>query len=279
MIDLPPHGRMEWIEVTPAMAEQWLGRNTVNRKLRVKRVGMYAADMVSGRFDGRMSHQIIISDAGLANGQHRLEAVRQSGMTVGFWVLWLPGAITATGAIVDVGLGRSVGDVYGIGHNMAAVARALCSVASRNQQISHPAVKIVADVITAQVDHLTGTSRRGFTTAPVVAAVCFSMWRYPDDAEEIVRQYDARAKDEPGIALWPGFLSASRQIMERHSGGRFGNIPDVFLRIARGLDSEGRFLTKVQFQDQDIYRAQIEPDLRRYIGMDDNGQIATEASS
>lgn len=70
------------VPVTPALAEQWLARNTKNRNLKPTRVKLYADDMARGNW--RLTHEGIAFDChgALVDGQHRLRAVIKSGQTV-----------------------------------------------------------------------------------------------------------------------------------------------------------------------------------------------------
>lgn len=69
-------------EITPALAESLMKKNTSNRKLNRKTVDMYASDMRSGKW--RLTHQGIAfgCDGRLIDGQHRLAAIIESGATV-----------------------------------------------------------------------------------------------------------------------------------------------------------------------------------------------------
>lgn len=69
--------------VTPDMAEKWLMRNTTNnRNLNKDRVAMYANDMKNGNW--HVTGQGIQFDVNgtMIDGQHRLHAVIDSGMTI-----------------------------------------------------------------------------------------------------------------------------------------------------------------------------------------------------
>lgn len=74
-------------EVTPARAEQFLKRNARNRQVSEDLVRKYASDMQGGRWLPT-GDSIKFDKAGnLIDGQHRLEAVKQSGMVIGFVVV------------------------------------------------------------------------------------------------------------------------------------------------------------------------------------------------
>lgn len=70
------------VEVTPALAASWLKQNTSNRPLSRDRVAVLSRAMVSGEWV--TTHQGIAFDTTgrLIDGQHRLHAVVESGVTV-----------------------------------------------------------------------------------------------------------------------------------------------------------------------------------------------------
>lgn len=75
-------------DVTPEMAAKWLERNTRNRGLRSDVVMRYATDMREGRW--KITGDAIAFDhnGAIVNGQHRLWAVLESGMTIPMLVMF-----------------------------------------------------------------------------------------------------------------------------------------------------------------------------------------------
>lgn len=73
---------VEIVKITPELAEAMLGKNHSNRRLRKQAVLMYAKDMKEGRWE--LTHQGIAFDKNgdLVDGQHRLKAIVDSGVTV-----------------------------------------------------------------------------------------------------------------------------------------------------------------------------------------------------
>lgn len=71
-----------YIDVTPAIAAEYLAKNRRNRTVKQSRVDHYAALMLSGEWDYADSDICVGEDGDLYNGQHRLMAVVRSGMTV-----------------------------------------------------------------------------------------------------------------------------------------------------------------------------------------------------
>ena len=100
----------EWVEVTPALAEEWLKWNKDNRRLVQARVIRFAEDMEADRWAQYHPHGIAFDQHGkLIDGQHRLEAVVLSGATVTMRVTrdLHPGMH----AVFDLGAPRSASDI------------------------------------------------------------------------------------------------------------------------------------------------------------------------
>lgn len=107
----PKIGRLHddlYIMVTPQMAEELLNRNTHNRPLRPGVVESYARDMKAGRWQRNAQPVTIDWNDAIHNGQHRLFAVVESGVTVPLMIL--SGLDPATVLTVDTGVARSYAD-------------------------------------------------------------------------------------------------------------------------------------------------------------------------
>lgn len=117
--------------ITPSKAKKWLeSHNVKNRKLNKRHVEMLASDMGSGRF--KLTHEPIAFDetGRLIDGQHRLNAVYQSGRSHEFLVARnLP---KGTQLFVDNGRRRSLADAatfegdLSIDKRKEAVCRSMC---------------------------------------------------------------------------------------------------------------------------------------------------------
>lgn len=77
-----PGVKVDIVDVTPERAEQWLARNSNNRKISSQVVAQYADAMVRGEWN--IGNAAIAFDSGenLIDGQHRLQAVIRSGVTI-----------------------------------------------------------------------------------------------------------------------------------------------------------------------------------------------------
>lgn len=95
-------------EVTPALAEKWLRQNSHNRNLRDKAVMAYARDMEAGNWAENGESIKFAKDGTLLDGQHRLQAITLSGITVKMLVV--TGLENRTQETMDDGRKRTLSD-------------------------------------------------------------------------------------------------------------------------------------------------------------------------
>lgn len=113
------------VKVTPELATEWLQANTRNRGLNDRTVRDYVRAMESGLWtlNGEAVKRAI--DGTLLDGQHRLEAIRRSGISVEMLVV--DGLPLQAQDTMDTGRRRTTSDVLAIrGVTNAAVVGAIC---------------------------------------------------------------------------------------------------------------------------------------------------------
>lgn len=116
--------------IGPKKAEQYINENTCNRSLREGVVDQYSKDMKAGNWTQCTAPIAFYKDGGLADGQHRLYAIVESGTTQTFTVM--RGLDREDGLNIDTGLARTVvdnGRISGmdqeLSNNLVATARAV----------------------------------------------------------------------------------------------------------------------------------------------------------
>ena len=97
----------EVVTVTPELADAWLSRNGKNRRIKADRVNQYAMQMQSGEWQLNGEGIILRKDGSLADGQHRLEAVKKAKMPVKMLVVY---NAPCESSIYDLGANRSESD-------------------------------------------------------------------------------------------------------------------------------------------------------------------------
>lgn len=102
------HVTASWELITPDKAEKMLDSNDSNRKLRAGVAEQYARDMISGNWGICTTPLAFYENGDVADGQHRLWAVVDSGKSQQFIVL--RGLKKPDGLNIDTGLGRTAVD-------------------------------------------------------------------------------------------------------------------------------------------------------------------------
>jgi hydrogenase maturation factor len=196
--------------ITPEVATRLLETNTVNRVLRQWKIDQYARDMKAGKW--KLTHQgmALSTEGNILDGQHRLWAVVESGVTIECMVT--TGFEREIAAYIDSGLGRTMADHLRIGFgvhagNMAiAVARRI--VRGRGQ--TRPTTHEVHEAYTQHEKAITLALKswpravRGVTTVPIATAMARASYhtdesmilrfgealcegRYSDDGDDPIR--------------------------------------------------------------------------------------------
>lgn len=179
--------------ITPKQAEKYLQFNTSNRNLRKALVSQYARDMQNGKW--RLTHQGVAfnCDGTLLDGQHRLMAIVESGVTV--QMLVARGVDSKHQLVMDDHAKRSAGDALTllrgerITADQVAIVRAAVELQERayalhqtkaelNELIDkfHNSLEFVGQFVTVK--------SRGVTSAPVMASIALA-WFYVDDLERL----------------------------------------------------------------------------------------------
>jgi hypothetical protein len=112
----------ELADITPETAADWLKNNTHNRNIRAAVVAGYVADMTAGQWLENGQSIRFAADGTLLDGQHRLTAIAESGITVRMLVVRnLPNITQMT---MDTGAKRTFADVLRLNGESQAVSLA-----------------------------------------------------------------------------------------------------------------------------------------------------------
>ncbi len=120
--------------VTPTKATAWLNKNNVNRTMRPGVAEQYADDMINGRWTNCPVPISFYEDGNVADGQHRLWAIIDSGCAQKFPIA--RGLKREDGLNIDTGKSRSIvdnakisGTESGLTNELLAIARGAAEVA------------------------------------------------------------------------------------------------------------------------------------------------------
>jgi hypothetical protein len=169
------------MSVSPLQAKDWLDHNTRNRNLSLRAVSSLKDDILSGRW--MTTHQGIAfyADGSLADGQHRLTAIAESGVTVSLQVTF--GLPLDTILAIDQHRMRKTHDVIKlsqkadwIGKDEIAVLRCILGMkGTRKTTISVSEIIRLAEMIKPRLLFakylLDRGSVKGVTVAPVASAI------------------------------------------------------------------------------------------------------------
>jgi len=122
----PPSCKPEVMTVTPALAQEWATLNTRNRPVRYSRVERFARDMKAGKWLLNGETVKIAVNGTILDGQHRLYACIQSG--VSFETVVIRGLPLEAQDTIDTGAARTMADQFGLrgekcGTLLAAITR------------------------------------------------------------------------------------------------------------------------------------------------------------
>lgn len=113
--------------VSPNLAKSWLEKNETNRNLRKKSVSQYASDMISKNWVEKPVAICFNQDGKLANGQHTLNAIIQSGKEQS--LLIAKNVPTQSIAMMDIGVKRTITDIGKmVGNEINSRVTALTSI-------------------------------------------------------------------------------------------------------------------------------------------------------
>lgn len=226
-------------DVTPALATQWLERNTRNRSLRESVVQRYASDMKSGRWMVTGDAIAFDINGAIVNGQHRLWAVIFADMTVSMLVTFnlQPDVVR----VLDDHLKRKLTDIVKIskpGSNisakMTAVSRVMQTASimllssdqrnaiarlSRQQQMLF--LEEHEEAISYVVRECFKSSNvRGLSAAPVVGVVARAYYTQDHDrlkqfAQVLMSGIPENTKDDMGALLLRNWLLSNASMAKR----------------------------------------------------------------
>lgn len=198
------------VTVTPELAQRWLNCNTHNRPLRNHHVAKLASAMKAGEWiltAEPIAFSKPYTDAQgnevretLINGQHRLWAVIESGVSCEFTVWW--GCDPEEFSVIDQGAQRTFGDVLATTRQDVADPTLVASVCSSfihyalglNKSAEHPLRISHIDMLLAGVPESVSAAvdykkrLRKFAPRPVISSLMLAHIVNPSMADMIVNQ-------------------------------------------------------------------------------------------
>ncbi len=254
---VPPPPHCKTILVTPELAAKWLLKNTSNRAVRKGRVKAFARDMKAGAWSFNPQPISFGTDDGILDGQHRLLAIIESGVSVQMAV-WFDVPV-ASRSVMDLGTPRGLRDVAGISVLEAAVVMAMM-----RGMIKMPIIPTMAERaafyrrFSTEIDSvflIYRSSRHGLRQAAVYAAICRAMFHVPLEELELFCKVlesgmpNGEDRDATVIRLRDRLTEPTRAVV----GGRHSLEVYAITTSAIRAFVEGRVLSKIYATSTDLY--------------------------
>lgn len=249
-------------KITPALAAQYLNANLSNRKLRPGVVEKYASDMASGRWTDCAMPIVFYDDGDVADGQHRLWGIVESGTTQTFHVR--RNFPRQAGLNIDTGFGRTLvdnatisGSDQGVSHTLLAVSRAVALGARSQGTLSNSQkLDILAEHREASAWAATnGPKSKGIRNAMVLGALARA-WYHERDTDKLRRYCDvldngfADGSAESAAVAMRNYLLAKGSAASGPAMWR-----DSFLKVQNSISyfMRGKSLTVIKGISDEVY--------------------------
>lgn len=251
--------------VTPKKAEQWINRNTGNRKLREGVAEAYAEDMKNGKWTECLDPIAFYENGDLANGQHRLWAIIESGTTQEFLVA--RNVPRDAGLNIDVGLARTLVDNArisgvdpGLSNEMVAVSRFIEEGDTQRGKLTNAQrlefVNMHREAAEWTISH--GPRGKGLRSMATLAAVGRA-WYAEQDRDKIARFCEvvstglANGKEEHAAICLRNYLIAGRD--SRMTGRWTDTARAIFLKTMNAISyfMRGKTLSVIKNVKDEAY--------------------------
>lgn len=235
------------VDVTPAMAKEFLKKNNANRTVRTRTVSALASAIQRGEW--KLSHQAIAfdPDGNLLDGQHRLLAIVESGRTVP--CLLALNADPNTFDVLDIGVRRNNADIIGDHTRVVEVCNLIADLMEpgSDKRCSAQQVAPYHKVFGAKAHQLldvTSRFRRVLTSTPVRAAAAIAMFEHQDYVLDIYKGFvSGEISNLPRIA--------QSFVIPAMSGGVKYTRFDLLVRAWSVFNPEKGALSRVHVRDRD----------------------------
>lgn len=231
--------------ITPFLAKKYLEKNEDNRNLRYAKVCEYANEMTAGRWHDTGDPIRFFEDGTLADGQHRLQAIIQSGTTHPMVVA--RGLEKTAMAGIDMGAKRSVADYMHLHHGIknanlvCAAGKAIFSLSFmyQNYTVSPALMKVCLDTFGNDIDSVITmigefpVAKRGW----IIGSMAFGLNACPHLTKFIQAVGDGAElkRGNPALALRSWLMTKSSiHLMKGYKAGAYECLFNVMNAAASG---------------------------------------------
>jgi hypothetical protein len=246
------------ISVSPGQAEEWLKLNTANRRVRGWWVKSLATMIKRGEWITTHQGVAFAQSGKLLDGQHRLMAIAESGISVD--VMVFTNVPDKAFMVLDAGIKRSVPDLTGLPSRCSEVARLATAIALPGSATGKMSSQFILEVANCGILELheklmnrCPTSIKYFSCAPVrLAAILLVMdgknesYVYDVYANLVYQDFDAL----PGIA---------KSLIRQVTGGTVAaiNSSDTLGRALKALSPDYGSQTLLKLSDAEKVAATV----------------------
>lgn len=224
--------RAALMTITPAIASDWLNRNTRNRPLKKTLVQRIAREISEGRWQMNGDTIRLSDDGTLLDGQHRLHAIVAAGKSVESLVAFnIPSdsflTIDTTRAV------RNGGDLLALEGKKNAIATAATAKLAyawkrtgnpfnSNANVS-PSAGQIRDFVEAHPSICDATSwihgqGASLTNLMQCSRMCFAMWRFQERDEDKAKEFFRQLRDGAGLDENSPVLALRNRLIQEKIG-------------------------------------------------------------
>ncbi len=259
--------RFELVNVTPAMAANWLMKNEGNRKLREQHSASLARAMDQGKY--KLTHQAaaLTKKGRLIDGQHRMRAIVLSGKTVPMFIAYdVPDDVFA---VLDSGMPRKMHERLRSNPADTALVTTMFRLMVCTSKAQDYEIEMMIECFEPALRKLAAVPKHGFKKgfrAPHLAAVLLRIamaiaHKTKDEVERIQWLLEKIYRDD--LTGAPPLLHAFyRQIVEGVANLDLAVSPatDQFCRAWNAFDPAKEGVTRLQINDHaaDMRDARLE---------------------
>lgn len=223
--------KVQVMQVTPELAQQFLMKNENNRSLKPSVVARYAKAMTIGAWPKTHQGIAFYTDGTLADGQHRLSAIVKSNVTLEMVVAF--DVEKSAGVGIDCNAPRAQADVLRLSGNAWAdkktVAIAAMVLNPSGQKATNHELASLSDYVSSAVefsDAVMGHSRtRVITSAPVKAALALALIGgvpkcHIESFAKVLKDGINQQQGDITVIVLRNYLISKGRLLTANAGGR-----------------------------------------------------------
>lgn len=228
--------------ITPAIAQEWLIRNVENRVFRTSHSAKCADDMTEKKWTQCIAPLAFFDDGVLADGQHRLEAIVNSGMEQEFIIV--RGLTRADAANFDRGMPRTIPDnarISGVDKDISPLLISVCRAIEEGRYGKAGVSDArIMDMVVSRREAAVWAIKNGpsgkFIRRAVVLGAIGRAWLQEEDTERLLRMCEVLStgicldKDETSAAAIRNYMVAKGSAASLTGAWR-----DTFFKIQNAI--------------------------------------------